>query len=224
MIVPIVNNASISANFYVQFGMSVDPVQTADSNTAAGWGISGPGVVLKIPSIVDFRVEYRQQSGKFQTEYFGYDYDQKRAMLLNNGAYVTRDNLLSNNNVLGVFGSLKLNLWLIYAYASFEYLAPAMTGTDKDIFSFVAKATLNKDVLSKIEVIKPYLGDIEAYYEARNVNKIDLLWKDNPAIRMGVKASIRLGGSTSVEYKIERSFDLNSKAVDFMGISTGFAF
>ncbi len=204
--------------FYAQWAMNIDITNQYDMVQANGWGLSGPGVELNFLPIVKVNLEYRRVNGAFKFGYFGQQYDTERAFLAGS-TVLTKDNTLISNTVNGVFGSMTVNLFLLYGYASYEFLMPE--GNGLQTHNLEGRLFLNRKVLKSIPQVDKLLGDFEAYYIRKNATNIVDVLPPNPDIQMGLKVGLKLGGTTQLTYDVKVVYSPTAtKATDAEVITT----
>lgn len=236
VIFPVFNNLV----FYAQWAMTFDDEDEslhATNFKADGWGLAGPGLVYQL-DVNDFKVfrlnvEFRRQAGSFEAGYFDSLYDHQRAFSdIAGTSVVTKDNLLGTNVMNGVYGNLTLNLFVIYAEGSYEWLFPEgeIGGGSQ---AYTAKATLNTDWIGKyIPIVTNYVSEASFYIQHKDVTDArefaavflptkaaldfistntpgfdtEFAIKMNPNFRMGVNAALQLAAGTTMRYVWERTY------------------
>lgn len=192
-----------NVRLYVQAAVNYDPAQSLDGVNNWGWGVV-PGVNVFFKPIFDARVEFRRYNGYFEGSYFNYQYDTKRAAFDASGNVVTKDSLLAQHMVNGVYGSLDINLFILNVKANCDYLMPDGGGAGEA--NFEAHAGINKDIVKAIPVVKDYIGEAEAYYIKKHITKFFGAFDNNIDTIMGARAGIKLGGNTMFVYDYQLSF------------------
>lgn len=210
-------------DLYAQGAMSMDMDEEGETTEATGWGFAGPGLFLDFLPILSFDLAYRQTEGAFQFGYFGENYDNQRAVVIDDGADArVKDDTLSDQSLAGVFGALNVNLFIIDVYGSYEYLAP-LSGGD-NAMSVEVRAGLNQERVAAIPMVSQYLGGFEAYYIHQGAQELSDFLEPDSTVLMGAQLQIKLGESTFLNYDFTRSFDDDGDYTDTMTIGTETSF
>jgi len=154
-----------------------------------GWGMTMPGVRMKVGNFLTFTAEYRRQSSQFLYGYFNVNYELERAVFVqdpttNSLVIKTKQRtLLEVDQTLdGYFAGLNINLFKL-AYINFSYAD--MIGDELNRRSLIGELGLKKGLIPKISTIK-------GYYRQDNVENF-LEWR-TPATIMGGLVELEMGG------------------------------
>jgi hypothetical protein len=202
---------------YGQFAMNIDPDGNSSGTNADGWGFTVPGIRIGPKDFLEARLDYRMQSGAFEMSYFDSEYDNFRAVLVPNSTNVTlKEDLLSadTNFLAGIFGSVKVNLFIFWGYLSAEQLWDIrQSSAPVNPMTVEGRLFLNTNFVAQVPILKDYLKDLSAYYIQNNITNYSELFQPETEVQIGFNAALKIGGTTSIVYSFQRTYTRNSIGV-----------
>lgn len=177
---PLLDGEKLKLDVYTQFTQI----------TNYGWGITAPGIMLRLGNFITFNAEYRTQSKEFLFGYFNNTYEIERASFVSdvegNKHIVTKRQSLENikNSMNGYFAGLNLNLINILGVGIYYQ---DLRNTD------MIRRSIRGEVGLKNKLI-PNLVQAKAYYIQNNVQDFRE-WK-TPSTVMGYLIAYELKGTT----------------------------
>jgi hypothetical protein len=170
---------------------------TGNDQYKGGWGIGAPGIMVRTERLKG-QLEYRHFNGRFRSGYFDNLYEHERVMLSGN-ALITKDMMLPDNNLDGVYGSLGYKFFnLVSTEAGYQY----MTG-DKDYQDLTGTVRLLDGALKNI----PKITLLEGYFYNRYVEtgKYDVFDLTTTTL-YGTRVGFSLSGNISVVWNTKYTF------------------
>jgi hypothetical protein len=151
--IPLIRSKLLNLDLYGQGGIRDDQKH--------GWGIGAPGVSLKVWKLWA-NVEYRHIEGRFEPGYFGTYYLDERLQRV--PRILTKEALLSDDNLNGIFGRLGFNVAnVLIVDGRYQY----MIGEDKNNKDqrFEVTGSIGDLIVKKI----PKLTKAEAYFSKSRI-------------------------------------------------------
>ncbi len=194
-----------------------------------GIGIAVPGLKMNILKIVNLGLEYRYAGKNFLYSYWDRVYDFERVKIRmdpqnQKRVYTKEQMLLENESMQGVFGSVNANILNYIILGSYyQYM---ITGSNEEIKSFMATATIPKGKI-------PKLANAVAFYQRNNDEDPFNFKKPSENTILGYRIGFELGGGAILSYVFQTTYrdldgngeiDSKKESITLTTIETGFNF
>jgi hypothetical protein len=223
---PIISGKFFNLDVYGQYATTLDKKDDQDPIETSGWGITAPGVMLKVGKFFGAKLEYRYFKDQFEAEYFDRTYELNRMFRSGDELFGKEAFLLEKDSstLSGIFGRANFNIKnIVDVGASYQWMKYTRENAGADTLglpetdqSFTAEARIGKtirDVLNKVKI-----DDISYYYNKKNIGTwvvgdeagkpvYDKFLEPTPTVITGYKVGFKMSESMVLYYDQQYSYE-----------------